>query len=254
MIIFADKIIVPVFITCANTDRIYSMLNFTQEGLFITPEGYFMSRWNSELRLYESEQLVLSQIETRLNDTVSLLGDVRLKHIFEPLLGSQIMEAVFRRNGWKTLMHEIMHTHWMDYPGDVKAQEDLDGEDIHYTEVYEVITYEATTNTLEMTSGRYSFHGISYPISTQAVADKMYSKIGDIIPWSLSAEPLAKYMNYPIRIGKISIYKQTDYMGNEAIIENATGYMTLNTLLHSILWDMSFYGVGETRDNFSKFI
>lgn len=219
---------------------------FTKDGLYITPRGYFLSKWSVDKQAYEGKKLHKDDIEKYLSSPVYFDNDVRVKHIFEPIWDSVVFSIVFRRNFWNEMMHELKTIPWPQWIGDTKRKSKADGSDIEYVEVYKLITFDSNTKTLE-NSSHWDFHGVGYPIQTEKVANKHYSKIGNRIPFAIEFESLAKYMNFPIQIGKSSIYDESK---SSKEIFSGQGNITFYELIHAITWEMSFSGVGKQRDEF----
>lgn len=227
---------------------------FEHEGLYITSKGYFYSKWDSEQQLFVGKDLSLADIETHLNSAVYLENNLRLHHIFTPILTSSVFSVVFLRDFWAGFIKEITLNPWKDYPGDVLSLEEIDGDDIQYLEIYdywEYVEHPDGEKEIYNLPSRFNFHGVSFPLISEELAQEYHSRVGEQIHYALSATSITEYMNTPIRIGKLgmtkTIYKDSVH---EKIFEEATIPISLNTLIHSILWDMSFYGLGEERDNF----
>lgn len=225
------------------------MAKFKHEGLYILPEGYFFSSWNVDKQKYVSKHLKLHEIETHLNSVVHLGKDVRLKHLLEPLLDSKIFAIIYKRDFWEDMVHELTTQPWKEWIGD-DPKAIKDGDSIEYVEVYAHLDYHEKGNKIQQTPSRLYFHGVGYPYITKEQAALTYNKIGDSTPYSLSVSSLNDYMNTPLRIGNMSIYKTTKKYTVEHLVKEANIPLSLGILIHSILWDMSFYGVGTTREAF----
>lgn len=220
---------------------------FTKEGIYITPQGYFRSRWNPNQQLYEGLPIDSNDIEKYLTFSVFLTPDVRVKHIFEPIFNSVIFSIIFRSNFWVEMMQEIKNLPHPKWIGDTKKIIKADGSDIEYLEVYNILNFNSQEKSLDGRTSHWDFHGISYPIRTQKIAKKYYAKIGDRIPFGIEFESLANYMNFPIKIGKISMYDESKELKE---VFSGDGNLSLFELINAITWEMSFSGVGKERDLF----
>lgn len=221
---------------------------FKNNGLYILPEGYFFSSWNTDIQKYEGKKLTLAEIETHLHSEVFLNNETRLKHLLEPLLESKIFEVVYKRDFWKEMVNEIKSSPWKVWIGDEDTTKD--GDEVEYVEVYSFFEYSEAENKIQQIPDRLYFHGISYPYITQEKADEMHSKIGQVTSYSLSTTSINNYMNTPLRVGKFCLDKFTKDYQVEKVIENAEITLSLGILIHSILWDMSFYGSEQSRTQF----
>lgn len=224
------------------------MKKFKQEGLYILPEGYFISSWCVDKQKYISKKLKLNEIETHLNTVVYLGKNVRLKHLLAPLLSSKIFSIIYKRDFWDEMVYELNSHPWKEWIGDTLTKKD--GDDIEYLEVYSHIEYSEKENKIYQIPSRLYFHGIAYAYTTKKKAKLTHSKVGDKISFSLSANPIYNYMNTPLRIGKYSLDKTTKEYKIAHLIKEIKMNISLGTLIYSILWDMSFYGAGESREKF----
>lgn len=218
---------------------------FTKEGLNITPNEFFYTRWNSETSSLESTTINGDEIDYYLHLPVTL-HNVRLKHVLMPLLESKILPILYKRNYWNEIVQEILTYPWKDYPLDIENYQP-DGEDIEFLEVYEVLDYNTEDNCFYNTLGLISFHAVGFPFKNPKLAERNYSSVGQFLNYSISAQSITEYMNYPLRIGKMSLSKDSI-----EIIKEAEMTVTLDTLISAITWDMSFYGMGEKRAAFLK--
>lgn len=207
---------------------------FTKDGLNISKDGYFYTRYSMDRENYESCLLELEDIEEHLLSPVTLHNTL-VKDIFLPIIDSKIFSTVFARNHWDDLMDEIKNNPWPDY-----NTENRTIDDIEYVEVYDVTTYNKKEKHIDNTMGILSFHGLSFI----AENDSSLVKKGNRQQWSISPQPISDYMNYPLVIGKFSLYDDTT---NKPIIEDSCMTITLFSLLQAIIFDMSFYGVKEAR-------
>jgi hypothetical protein len=222
---------------------------FTKEGIYITPQGYFRSKWNSDQQVYEGLPIDSNDIEKYLPFSVYLTQDVRVKHIFEPIWNSVIFSIIFRSNFWVEMMQELKNLPHPKWIGDTKKSINADGSDIEYLEVYNILNFNSQEKSLHGSTSHWDFHGIGYPIRTEKIAKKYYSKIGDRIPFGIEFESLAHYMNFPIKIGKISM--NDEFQENKEVF-SGDGNLSLFELINAITWEMSFSGVGKQRDMFLK--
>ena len=101
------------------------MIDFENEGLYITEEGYFVSKWNSDTRKYNAYSLNHDEIPFHLNNQVFITDKIRLKHIFEPLLDLPIFEIIFHTDWWKEIVKELKSKEWKPWIGDTKLKKDI---------------------------------------------------------------------------------------------------------------------------------
>lgn len=210
------------------------MKTFKKEGLCVTTEGYYYSKWNTEQEKYIGQKLSLKDIETHLFTNTFFEENVRLKHLLTPLMESNVFSTIFKRVRWDQFIEEINTLEWKEWIGDDVSKSPTNS-DIEYLELYEYLEIDGEDNTIDNLFGMVSFHGIGYQSTEESIS------------YSLSATPITDYMNTPIKLGKI-----TAIMGTEKLFKDLSMNVTLGTIIFSILFDMSFFGLGEKRDNFLK--
>ena len=228
------------------------MYDFEHEGIYITGQGYFISEWNSKSRKYDVCSMEAQEIPLRLNTSVFLTDDVRLKHVFAPLIEEPIFEIIFHTDWWKDLMKEIKSKEWKAWVGDEKLKKDIDGDELEYLEVYQHITFSQKDSSFDGGS-RWQFHGIGFPFIDQQNAQSSYLNVGDRQQYAIEFHSMADLMNIPLRVGHLSLYNEDieDYK-QQKILTVEENYLTLYELIHSIVWEMSFCGAGESKENFSE--
>lgn len=228
------------------------MFDFENEGIYITPEGYFRTEWNSKKRKYESYSLKIDEIVLRLNTQVYLTDDVRLKDLFIPLMDEPIFSIIFHTDWWKDLMLEIKSKEWKPWVGDHALKKDIDGAEIEYVEVYKLIEFSQKDNRM-YTSGLWHFHGIGYPFIDPQNAKENYLNVGDTQSYALEFTSMADLMNTPLRIGSIDLFNEDaeDYKKRK-IITNKDNSLTLYELIRSVVYEMSFCGAGEDKEDFKE--
>jgi len=226
------------------------MIDFEHEGIYITPEGYFRSQWNSKKRKYEAYSLEISEIVTRLNTEVFLTDNVRLKDIFIPLMDEPLFEIIFLTDWWKDLMLEIKSKEWKPYVGDHKLKKDIDGEELEYLEVYQVVEFSKKEQRFYHSS-LWHFHGIGYPFIDANNAQSSFKKVGERQQYALEFTSMADLMNTPFRIGSVSLYDEDveDYKDSK-IVTNTENSLTLYELIRAVVYEMSFCGAGESKEEF----
>lgn len=226
------------------------MIDFEHEGIYITPEGYFRSQWNSKKRKYEAYSLDTAEIITRLNTEVFLTDDVRLKHIFMPLMEEPLFEIIFHTDWWKDLMLEIKSKEWKPWVGDYKLKKDIDGDELEYLEVYQVVEFSKKEQTFYHSS-LWSFHGIGYPFINSQNAQSSFLNVGDRQQYALEFTSMADLMNIPFKLGSVTLYDEDieDYK-NKKIVESHYNSLTLFNLIRAVVHEMSFCGAGESKEEF----
>lgn len=228
------------------------MIDFEHEGIYISPEGYFKSEWNSKKRKYESYSLKKEEIILRLNTQVFLTDNIRLKDIFNPLMDEELFGIIFHTDWWSDLMKEIKSKDWKPWIGDHKLKKDIDGEELEYLELYKVVEFSQKENSFYH-SGLWHFHGIGYPFIDAETAKASYLKVGEHQQYALEFTSMSELMNTPFRIGSISLFNEdeTDYKKRK-IVSNDDNSLTLYELIRSIVYEMSFCGVGDSKDEFKE--
>lgn len=220
---------------------------FKCDGLHITTQGYFYARWDKDAETHVGKPLKLEEIETHLGSMLTLAPDVRLKHVFMPILNSDFFATLFKRNFWGDIREEILTVPWKEWEGDTLPAEALNSSYIEYVEVYETLEYGEQENEMQNIAGRHNFHGISYPVRTVGEEEGIFQKVGERVPYSISESSMTEYMNHPVCVGRSSFTKHTP-KGYETIFERSKFYVTLFGFLDSILYDMSFYGGRTNRE------
>lgn len=228
------------------------MIDFEHEGIYITPEGYFRSEWNSKKRKYESYSLKAEEIILRLNTQVFLTDNIRMKDVFNPLKDEIIFEILFHTDWWKDLMIEIKSKEWKPWIGDQKLKKDIDGDELEYAEVYKIVEFSEKNNSFYHT-GLWHFHGVGYPFIDAQTAKASYLNVGEKQQYALEFTSMADLMNLPLRIGSVSLFNEDieDYKKSK-IISNEENSLTLYELIHAIVYEMSFCGVGESKEEFKE--
>ena len=228
------------------------MTDFDNEGIYITPEGYFLSKWNSKKRTYEATTLDTSEIILRLNTQVFLTDGVRLKHVFTPLMDEELFAIIFHTDWWKELMNEIKSKQWPDWVGDKKLKKDIDGDELEYLELYKTINFSSEKKSMEY-STMWHFHGIGYPFITQQQAQSSYRQVGERQSYAIEFHSMSELMNLPLRVGTISLYNDDveDYKKRQ-VLDFENGWLTLYELIHGIVWEMSFCGAGESKEDMKE--
>lgn len=226
------------------------MLEFENEGIYITPEGYFLSKWNSKKRTYEATALDSDEIVLRLNTQVHLLDGVRLKHVFTPLMNEELFEIIFHTDWWKELMNEIKSKEWTPWVGDTKLKKDIDGDELEYLELYKTINFSSEKKSMEY-STMWHFHGIGYPFINAQNAQSSFRQVGERQSYAIEFHSMAELMNIPLRVGSISLYNDDveDYKKSK-VLDFENGWLTLYELIHAVVWEMSFCGAGESKEEF----
>lgn len=228
------------------------MIDFEHEGIYITPEGYFRSQWNSKKRKYEAYSLEISEIVTRLNTEVFLTDGVRLKDIFTPLMDEPLFEIIFHTDWWKDLMSEIKSKEWKPYVGDHKLKKDIDGEELEYLEVYKFLEFSKKEQRFYHSS-LWQFHGVGYPFIDATNAQASFKKVGERQYYALEFTSMADLMNTPFRIGDVSLYNDDveDYKERK-VVTNEDNSLTLYELIRAVVYEMSFCGAGESKEEFKE--
>lgn len=228
------------------------MIDFEHDGIYISPEGYFRSKWNSKKRKYESYSLKTDEIIISLNTEVFLTDNVRLKDIFVPLMDEPIFEIIFHTDWWKDLMTEIKSKEWKPWIGDQKLKTNIDGDEIEYLEIYKVLEFSKKEQSFYHSS-IWHFHGVGYPFIDATNAQASYLKVGDSQNYALEFTSMADLMNTPFRIGNVDLYNEDeeDYKKRK-IVSNSNNSLTLYELIRSVVFEMSFCGVGESLEEFKE--
>jgi hypothetical protein len=223
---------------------------FKHEGIYITPDGYFKTLWNPKTRKYNANSLSIEEIETELNEVVYLQGDIRLKHIIQPILDGAIFPILFMKDFWKEMMDEAKNKTWKPWIGDSKLKKDIDGDEIEYLEIYDHNQYDSKRKNLESLPSRWSFHGVGFTFKNEDLAKEYYQKLGGRTNYAIEMLSIADLMNYPLRIGGYSLSKEKEgsKYDQDDLIVDANCPVSLYTLIHSITWELSFCGVGHERD------
>lgn len=213
---------------------------FNQEGLHISKDGYFYTRYSFETESYQSLLLSTKEIEQHLLTPV-ILHDALVKDVFLPIIDSELFTTIFHRIHWNDLMDEIKDNHWPEYNTDKKTLDDIE-----FVEIYDATSFDKKKNILANTMGKLHFHGVSFKVEKELLNSQDIHKVNEYQRqhWSISPQPISDYMNYPIKIGTFSIY---DEHSHKAIIKDTNMNINLFSLIEAICFDMSFYGVKEGR-------
>jgi hypothetical protein len=224
-------------------------MNFTKEGVYITKGGYFKTCWNPTNKSYYATQIRVGEIESELNNIVVLEDGVRLKDIFVPILNSKVMPILFKNDYWTEMVLEAKTKKWKEWIGDVKPLQSVDGDEIDYLEVCQQLTYSKKENKFKGLMSHWDFHGIGFPFKDKSLAKEYYTNIGERMSFAVEFNSLADLMNFPVKVGQVDVVEEDrENYTNNNVITKASGEITLYTLIHSIVWELSFCGVGVERD------
>lgn len=178
--------------------------------------------------------------------------DVRLKDIFE-LLNTEldIFDAVI--GNW---CKEIV-TEGLTKPGKPYDLTKYDPEQIEYLELRYTPEYE-------LYEGVDSFYGFTRPdfggvgVELQNDGDQDHYKKGERIPWGISFTAANDLINIPVKLNDTfavyeGILRCKDKPGfGHKLVEFKNPTYTLGGILEGIIWEMSFHGGPEKRDEFGK--
>jgi hypothetical protein len=228
------------------------MIDFEHEGLYITEKGYFVSKWNSDTRKYNAYYLKDDEIPFHLNEQVFITENIRLKHIFQPLLELPVFEIIFHSDWWEEIVKELKTKEWKPWIGDTKLKKDIDGDEIEYVEIYNIFKFSQKENRF-YSSSLWNFHGIGYPFIDSNNAQSSYLKVGDRQSYALEFSSMADFMNTPFKIGSVTLYNEDeDDYKKRKLIDSADNSITLYELIRAVVYEMSFCGIGDSREDFKE--
>jgi hypothetical protein len=170
--------------------------------------------------------------------------DVTLADVMGLLYEDPIMQAVFRRDFVAELCEEARR-------GPITKADEAPHERLECIELYQLWSLDTASNVFSG-AGSYSVHGKGF-IQAEDVLEGgylMYKK-GERINWSISMTPIGELLHLPVRVNpEVTICEDDPFAKRHghAIQSGSHHKITLGTLIHSLLWELSWYGAPSQRD------
>jgi len=228
---------------------------FMKECLTLAKGGkLFQTSWNSEIQDYETKE-VTDQALRLLFEICELEQGVTLKDIFL-LLNTEldIFNAVLG-NWCKELVTEGLTQPQRLYTGQ------YDPDAIEYLELYWDFWYNASIKDGPCFRGyeRPDLHGKGFELKEDLLhswknddgTPAVEWPKGKRIPWSLSFQKTNDLINIPVKLdGTVSVYNDNldDKNWHEELMKFEGAGYTLGNILYGIVWELSFFGGPEDRN------
>ena len=171
-----------------------------------------------------------------LFDLAELDEDLIVRDIFLLLRNNPIILALFRHIHAADIIHEAFSEEPVLYSNTYNP------ENIEYVELWRNCEFDHKTKTccdmhiLCMT-------GVGFALREPWINDFENYALGDRRRFGLSFMTPTHLLNYPLRFKDKS---ELLLAGKSGSIENVSfGLPTLGQIVHSVLWELSFYGIGE---------
>lgn len=177
---------------------------------------------------------------------VTLAADVTLRDIFLLLDADPVLQQVFARDFAKELLEEVMCGPAIQPPPIT-----YDPNSIEYLELFQTWGRNSVTRVIEPIH-RLDFHGVGFELREDFAPDDIFVyQAGDRIDWGISFESPLNLLHFPVCINpEVVVFEanedSVDY-GNQ-IWSVVNPGVTLGQVIHSILWELSFHGGGESRE------
>jgi hypothetical protein len=189
---------------------------------------------------------VTDQASRHLFSTVALAPEVTLRDILLLLNIDPLLQEVFARDWAKELLAEMMGG---SAPSTPSVEYDPDG--IEYLELCQVWSQDSFSGKLKPIH-RLDFHGVGFVLHEDVVRDGCIDyRAGERIKWSLSFSSPLKMLHLPVRLNpEVILYEgnmdSVNYGKEIGRMQNPG--VTLGQVIHGVLWELSFHGSPETRD------
>lgn len=174
--------------------------------------------------------------QTRLADDATLLDIMRL-------LDNPVLRTVFRADYVNELLTEATLGPLI--------KEELPYEKVEYLELNQL--WHLDTATSEFTSaGKFGVTGKGIVQPEDVVEhDMVLYKKGERINWSVSMTSVRELLHLPVRINSTVQICEDDVYAmryGDSLQTGVNHQITLGTLIHSLLWELSWHGTPEQRD------
>jgi len=189
---------------------------------------------------------VTDQASRHLFSTVALAPEVTLRDILLLLDIDPLLQEVFAHDWAKELLAEMMGGNAPSTPSI-----EYDPEGIEYLELYQVWSQDSFSGKLKPIH-RLDFHGVGFVLCEDVVRDGCVDyRAGERIKWSLSFTSPLKMLHLPVRLNpEVILYEgnmdSVNYGKEMGRMRNPG--VTLGQVIHGVLWELSFHGSPETRD------
>jgi hypothetical protein len=173
---------------------------------------------------------------------MKLADDVTLLDIFK-LVNDPVLRTVFRGDYVDELLEEATLGPLI--------KDELPYEKIEYLELNQLWHHDSATS--EFTSvGKFGLTGKGIVLPEDVVEDGVvHYKKAERINWSVSMTSVRELLHLPVRLNSsVQICEEDEYARRFGDV-NQTGVnhqITLGTLIHSLLWELSWHGTPVQRD------
>jgi hypothetical protein len=175
--------------------------------------------------------------------TIQLDSDATLGDVFG-LLDNPLMRTVFRREYVNEVLAEASL-------GPVVKNEPTH-EKLEYIELNQIWNLDSATK--EFTSvGKYGVSGKSHLLAEDVVeGGSVLYRAGERINWSISMTSVCELLHVPVRVQSAVQICEEDVFAKRfghAIQSGVNHYITLGTLIQSLLWELSWHGTPAQRQS-----
>jgi len=128
--------------------------------------------------------------------------------------------------------------------------------DIEYLELYWHIYKDKDYDTKKSTFGGYifpQFHGVGFLQEKDKFDEygNLECKAGDRTPYGISFTPASDLIDLPIKLdAEVRIYNEDDWKETPQTFE--LGEYSLGHILYGVIWELSFHGGPDQRDETAK--
>lgn len=181
-----------------------------------------------------------------LFDNVAIDLGVTLRDIFLLLDIDPLLQDIFARDWAKELLAEMMS-------GNAAAAPSIkyDPEGIEYLELYQIWSQDSFSEELQPIH-RLDFHGVGFVLREDVVRDgRVDYRAGERIKWGVSFTSPMEMLHLPVRLNPevILCEDNVDSVNHgKEICRMLNPGVTLGQVIHSMLWELSFHGAPESRD------
>jgi hypothetical protein len=180
-----------------------------------------------------------------LSEPCRLEEGVTLADILSIMRIDETLQVVFRLHWAQELVEEA----FAGEPG--PASPEYDPEGLEYLEIYQIWSFDSVTKTYQP-HARPDFHGVGFELREDHI-DRYGNLIGEAgtrVHWGVAFSKPNELLHLPVRINsEVQIVEDnldTDHYGH---LFDTVRYetLTLFQVLHAVIWELTWHGVGEER-------
>ncbi len=182
------------------------------------------------------DENVTAQAHEWLGEPVSVDERVTLADLLGLLACSPLLQEVYRRSYAQEISAEACR-------GSAPVTREDPDDGIEDLELCQHWSLDTTTRTYEPLH-RLTLHGIG--VVLQHDRPELGCSAGQRVQWAVKASPLRSLLALPLRVSPVVVVSEAGDKGNGRDIDEALHpHVTLGQVLHSVLWELSFFGTPD---------